>query len=124
MQNVSIVEYAISKKSCRLFFQATSDHCTSHISDDGNMEINAVSIDDFVFEQDNIPPDFLKIDVEGAESLVIEGAQRTLEEYRPEIFLAIHGYEIDQICRRQLENLNYKLTNVPGYDDEIYTVHE
>ena len=122
LQNVSIVEYAISKKSGYLFFQATSDHCNSHISDDGELEINAVSIDDFVFEQDNTPPDFLKIDVEGTESLVLEGAQRTLEEYRPEIFLATHGSEIDTNCRQQLEKINYNVSKISGYDDELYCV--
>jgi FkbM family methyltransferase len=124
LQNVSVIDAAVSNNSGRIFFHDNGDHCTSHISNDGEMDVASVSIDDFVFDQNNLPPDYLKIDVEGAENLVIEGGKKTLTTYKPNIFLATHGYEIDQICRNQLKDLNYKLMNIPGYDDEIYAIPE
>jgi len=122
LQNVSIEKKAISNSSGHLFFQDTGDHCNSHISENGQIEVEAITVDDFVFKNNNLPPNYLKIDVEGAEYLVLEGAQKTLSEYRPEIFLATHGLEIDQKCREQLKKLNYKVSKIHGYDDELYCV--
>jgi hypothetical protein len=45
-------------------------------------EINVVSIDDFVL-QGNRPPSLIKIDVEGFELSVLQGAQNTLARVRP-----------------------------------------
>lgn len=48
---------------------------------------------------DNIitePIDFIKIDIEGYEGLAIEGAQQTISEYRPTVFMEIHPASIQQ----------------------------
>ena len=39
------------------------------------------------------PPDVIKIDTGGAESLVLEGAGRTLRKHQPRLILAMHGAE-------------------------------
>jgi len=122
LQNVSIVEKALSNSSGRLFFQATSDHCQSHISENGEIEIESITLDDFVAKDKNHPPDVVKIDVEGAENLVIEGAHKTLSQHKPVLFLATHSIEVDQNCRKQLEKLNYTVSKIRGYDDELYCV--
>jgi FkbM family methyltransferase len=38
------------------------------------------------------PPDFVKIDVEGFEIPVLQGALTVLREYQPDVFVEIHGY--------------------------------
>ncbi|MCP3929694.1 MAG: FkbM family methyltransferase [Bacteroidetes bacterium] len=47
-------------------------------------EIPAIDLDSY-FQENNILPSFIKIDVEGAEDLVIEGTLQTLEKYSPVI---------------------------------------
>jgi hypothetical protein len=37
------------------------------------------------------PPDFMKIDVEGLETAVLDGAADTIEGARPQLFVEIHG---------------------------------
>ena len=49
------------------------------------------SIDELVFKQDYPPPQLIKVDVEGAEALVIKGARETLKQYAPYLLLEIHG---------------------------------
>ena len=39
-------------------------------------------------QQLGISPDVIKVDVEGAEFLVLKGAQTTLRETKPQIFLS------------------------------------
>lgn len=41
-------------------------------------------------------PNFIKIDVEGAELAVLEGARRTLAEARPALLVEIHGWGTDE----------------------------
>jgi FkbM family methyltransferase len=122
LNNISIIEYAISNKSGNLSFESTSDHCTSHLSDNGKLKVKAITLDQFVSDNTNSPPDYIKIDVEGAENLVLEGGHKTLRQHKPKIFLATHGYEIDQICRQQLKDLGYNISKIRGYDDELYCV--
>ena len=122
LENVTIISAAVSDTNGKVHFIDNGDHCTSHISDEGGVELQSITIDQFVFEEKNMPPDYFKIDVEVAEDLVIEGARNTIQKYKPEIFLATHGIEKDQICTKQLHDLNYKIIPIPGFDDEIYAI--
>lgn len=124
LNNVTVIEKAVSNINGIIKFEDNGDHCTSHISFEGEIEVESLSLDHFVFEKENTPPDYLKIDVEGAEDLVIEGALRTIMQYKPEIFLATHGIEKDKICREQLKKIKYKLHSIPGFDDEIHAISE
>jgi FkbM family methyltransferase len=69
--------------------------------------VQSSTIDAFVFEQNNPPPDLIKIDVEGAEVLVLEGASRTLSTYSPSIIMEVHGPENAQRAWEMLDGLNY-----------------
>ncbi len=53
--------------------------------------VEAVTIDSLVLEQGYPAPNLLKIDVEGSESLVVEGALATLRLYSPTLLIEIHG---------------------------------
>jgi FkbM family methyltransferase len=48
-------------------------------------------LDDLLSEGVIEPPDFVKIDVEGAEVEVVEGAQETLLHYGPTLMIELHG---------------------------------
>jgi hypothetical protein len=53
--------------------------------------IQTITLDTFCSE-DNLRPDLIKIDVEGAELLVLHGASKLLSESYPTIILAVHPY--------------------------------
>ncbi|MGC8830880.1 MAG: FkbM family methyltransferase [Verrucomicrobiia bacterium] len=55
------------------------------ISDNG-IEVNCLSIDYFVLELKNYPPQLIKIDVEGAEYSVLKGSNIIIMKSRPIIF--------------------------------------
>jgi FkbM family methyltransferase len=48
-------------------------------------------LDDLFSEGAIQPPDFVKIDVEGAEAQVVEGAKETLLRYGPTLMIELHG---------------------------------
>jgi FkbM family methyltransferase len=56
------------------------------------------------------PPDFVKIDTEGAEIGVLEGAQRTLAEHRPRVIVEVHREENGPLVRALLSD--YDLTEL------------
>lgn len=60
------------------------------------------------------PPSLLKIDVEGAEALVLDGARAALEDARrrgalPTILVAVHDPELYEACRDRLGELRYRV---------------
>jgi FkbM family methyltransferase len=59
--------------------------------DIGNIPIQTLTLDAFCGEA-RVRPNLVKIDVEGAELLVLRGARKLLSETGPAIILAIHPY--------------------------------
>mgnify|MGYP000283421812 CR=1 FL=1 len=63
-------------------------------------------------------PHYMKIDVEGAEMLVLSGAKSILASAQPTVFLATHGVSLHQRCSEFLKSLGYELRPVVGSDLE------
>lgn len=75
--------------------------------------VAGTTIDDFV-TQTGVIPTFIKIDVEGAENLVIEGAIETLKKYKPYVFVENHVLwvkDVDILVREKMEKIGYTFTD-------------
>lgn len=55
-------------------------------------------------------PNLMKIDVEGAELSVLEGAHGTLSSAKPRILLSVHSDELRSSCLAYLQGYNYLAT--------------
>lgn len=55
------------------------------------VDIQTITLDSFCGEK-NLQPNLVKIDVEGAELLVLHGASKLLSELSPTLILAVHPY--------------------------------
>ncbi len=74
-------------------------------SDDNSCEVDTITIDDYIKE--NQTPDVMKIDVEGFESHVLEGAGELLRQgYPKKLFLEIHPSKIRDYGRDVREVIN------------------
>ena len=63
-----------------------------HMSDGtGQATADALALDDFLRDTGQ-PVNFMKIDVEGLESLVLKGASRTIEAYHPALIVEVHHF--------------------------------
>jgi FkbM family methyltransferase len=88
-------------------------------SSSGGVPVQSIAIDDFVAVQ-GVRPDFIKMDIEGAESAAIEGARTTLQTIRPKLGISIyHSYEDLFGIIRQIHAIE------PAYEFYIdhHTVH-
>jgi hypothetical protein len=55
-----------------------------------------------------LPPSVIKIDVEGAELLVLRGSREVFQQSRPVLFLATHGREVHPECIQLLVSWGYE----------------
>lgn len=111
--NVTVIEAAVGEQSGATFFEEGSSSSTGHISERGSIKIEKVKIDTLV-SKGEIPPDFIKIDVEGTELLVLRGANSILTHYHPAIFLATHGTHVHRECCFFFKSEGYELQSIKG----------
>ncbi len=82
--NVEIVEAAVSASDGTLRFDDNPDYpAGAHIAAAGGVEVACRSIDSWAEEHSLPRLDVLKIDVEGAEPAVLDGAVRTIARFHP-----------------------------------------
>jgi FkbM family methyltransferase len=93
------------KSSSMYFLESALDG--QDINDCPSMMVTTLTLDAFVFEQSNPAPDILKIDVEGAEALVVQGGLRTLDVYSPKLLIEIHGPQNAKKMWSLVQPLNY-----------------
>jgi FkbM family methyltransferase len=124
-KNIFPFQAAISDKSGFAFFKKEESAAMGHLgADSGDFKVETISIDDLV-ESGKLPiPNSLKIDVEGAEILVLKGAINIFKNHHPSIFLATHNKELHDDCINFLKNLGYNLKSISNEDfakaDEIF----
>ncbi len=107
--NVIIIEAAVTSRGGISFFEKGTSNYTGKLSWRSDIKVNTVSLDDLASKGEIPPPDYIKIDVEGTEMLVLSGAKQILTDFSPTIFLATHGVEMHQQCCEFLNNLGYDL---------------
>jgi FkbM family methyltransferase len=112
--NVQVFDLAVSDRSGKLRFERGTSRETGRLSDEGDLEVSAVSLDDVAYEVNNPRPDLIKLDVEGAELQVLDGAKRLLREHPPLIFLATHSSQLHSACCSLLRSFDYRLEAIDG----------
>lgn len=99
--NVEVIPKAVSNKSGRVrlnIFPNPSTNTMMNLADCGRTdapigihEVDSISIDEFVAERNIHDLDFIKVDAEAAEMLIVEGALGTFMSQQPDFFIEMHG---------------------------------
>lgn len=107
IKNVEVIPKAVSNKSGKIQFNLFFNPCTNTIMNPmmmgrtdlpiGQQLVETVSIDEFVESRGINDIDFLKIDAEGAELLIVEGGIRTIQKQSPDFFIEMHGLFYDRL---------------------------
>ncbi len=71
--------------------------------------VEGLSLDEFVFERGNPPPQAVKMDIEGGEVLALPGMRRLLAEARPLMLMELHGDESGRAAWEALTAAGYEI---------------
>jgi FkbM family methyltransferase len=91
--NVQLIAAAVSDRAGDAAFVMHESTLEGRLADDGESSSARVRTEtiDALVAGGMAPPDFIKIDVEGAEGAVIRGAVRTIDTHRPLMLVEVHS---------------------------------
>ncbi len=113
-KQVEIIEAAVSDRTGQASFDLGASSAMGHISDSGEIDVRMVSLDDLLNAGEIRPPDYMKVDVEGAEYQALKGARKLLERHHPILFLDTHQREAHLPTIDLLRDLGYRFKILDG----------
>lgn len=108
-RNVTVKQVAVSDFDGFANFRRAHENAMGALSDAGDLNVQCCRLDTLVESGEMPPPGLLKLDVEGAEAAVLRGAEQTIRDRRPVIFVATHGAAQHAECTRLLLGMDYKI---------------
>ena len=90
----------------------------SMIENTPTIKKNAITIDKFVEENNIEKIDYIKMDVEGAERNILEGAIKTIKKFKPSLAIAI--YHGGKLFMEDFYNIPIFIKNIINEDYEYY----
>jgi len=131
LSNVELHDLALSNEVGSIDFAVESNNANSHIADvsithavsnpSSIVTVQTATMDSLV-EDGLRKPDTIKIDVEGAEVLVLQGAIETLKSARPTLLISTHSAQLYTDVTELLKELNYSVSSLPGFEHEVIAI--
>ena len=119
VRNCRPVHAAVSDRNGRVEFSDTAHdnsntyiQSSPHFRNQPTVQIPALSLDVYLEANSSKPPDFIKVDVEGAEFDALVGAERLLNTRRPLMYLETHNLHnpgVDGLCLDFLGRAGYRI---------------
>jgi FkbM family methyltransferase len=123
-QRVSLQPYATGARRETLYLSVAGTG--SHISDTGTCTVEAIALDDALA---GAIPTYIKFDIEGSEPDALEGARKTITQYRPKLAVCVyhapdHLWSIPLQLHEMLPDaqLSLRTYNADGLDCVCYCV--
>ena len=95
LSNVLAYNFAICEGKKKVRFN--EDGGSSRASNSGKVEVQGISIDEFVDEYQIQRVDYLKMDIEGSECSGLEGGIKTIRTFRPKLAICVYHKPSDFI---------------------------
>ena len=127
ISNVKVITDLVGEEEAESvnFFESSDDSGMNTIAETGSRrgygatQKRQITLDRFCVDNQLIPQ-LIKIDTEGAEVGILKGARETLRTHRPTIFLSVHPRHIIELgssveeLERLLEDVGYEITDIDG----------
>lgn len=98
-RNIHLVQSPVGDVSGDKLYAVPNGPGTSitNVKQDNAIELEIVSIDDFVERNHIEKVDFIKMDIEGSEAAALRGASKTIRKYRPKLAICVY-HKPDDLC--------------------------
>ena len=129
--NVTLVQAAVADRPGVAGFQIAQSNSMGMLAADAKEYLVPTVALDALIQDGTLPmPDLIKMDVEGAEASVLEGAQALLRRRSAVLLIALHGDAPMRACLALLHAAGYKVFRMDGqalapdaaFVDEIYAM--
>lgn len=94
---VDIIPKALSEKKQILKFTQVGIESGSYVSENGDISVQSISLDEFVSEHNIHQVDYIKSDLEGSDFEFLCGAKNTIQTFGPKLGLALYHKQDDFI---------------------------
>ncbi len=122
--NVEVLAIAVCDRDGDSPFEVEQTGFMGLLSNKGSITVPTATLDSLVEGGKVLPPDYVKMDIEGGELLALRGANNIFRRYHPLLFLATHGAKVHKECCRLLESWGYtcKLLRASSLQDRAEVV--
>lgn len=128
VKNVQLIEKALSVKEGKAHFAVEENGANSHFEDidlvhakmnkEDVVEVNVTTLDIFC-KENNVIPDVIKVDVEGAEVDVLKGATELLKQKKTKWLVSVHTDPLMKGTLQIFKDHGYRTENMHGLVNEI-----
>ena len=115
----------LGDKEEKLPFATNENVGASYISCSGDKQINIVTLDSYNLEH----LDFLKLDVEGFELSALRGAKKTIDRFRPTMWIEVYDGALNRnhetaasLLSFVQSELRYEITPFPEFNSSLYDI--
>jgi len=122
-KNIFVENVGLGKESAELFLvvdtetNRSGNRISSNIKGKESYKVPIICIDNWIIEKEIAKIDLIKIDVEGFELNVLKGAEQSLKEFNPTLFIELDDTNLKEQGNSAKElvsylaSLRYKMTN-------------
>ena len=89
-----------------------------------SINVEGLSIDEYVERRSTLPADIVKIDIEGGEVLALPGMQKLIHDQGPIIMIELHGPEAAKTTWKILNREQYRICLMAPSFPEVHEVNE
>ncbi len=128
VNNVVVETLAVSNDTGKCRFQIENNNANSHmesvelkhqVSNPKNtIEVGSITLDDYISSH-GIVPDVIKVDVEGAEKLVLNGSTELLKNFDAAWIISTHSHDLYKACKFIMKKNGYEVESLFGFHHEL-----
>lgn len=128
LPNVQVIRCALLDESGTGSIVVERNVANSHLSSqplahapsrpERSEEVELVTLDE-LRQRVGREPNLIKIDVEGAEARVLQGARETLTTHSVALLISTHSAKLRQSCTGILEECGYRVSRLRGFEHEL-----
>ena len=128
--NLKIIPYAIGEREGKISFAIDKTWSQASLSPDissmnkdteqcEHITVDLITLDKYIFDN-NIKPDFIKMDIEGAETPALKGGMKCIQKYRPQLAISVYHSDEDFInillyLAENLKDYKFRLGHYSGW---------